>query len=68
MFDEAKISLVIMGFFVVFIAVVAGAMLWLQSQRCAAAYSNYQAEWGYFSGCRILWEGKMTPVEIIREI
>ncbi len=41
---------------------------WLDKTRCLESYSNYNVEWGFFSGCRIEWDGKMTPIEIIREI
>ena len=41
---------------------------WASEKTCIESYSNYKAEWGVFSGCRIEWQGKLTPVDIIREI
>lgn len=40
----------------------------LAEKSCLESYSNYDVEWGFFSGCRIEWDGKMTPIDIIREI
>lgn len=39
-------------------------------QKCTHKYSDYHPEWSIFGGCRVEWDGKMTPVENIglREI
>lgn len=36
--------------------------------HCLAAYADYHPQYGLFSGCRINWNWKMTPVGIIRVI
>lgn len=35
---------------------------------CYQSYSEYKTDYGFYSGCRIMWNDKLTPVEIIREI
>ena len=40
----------------------------MDSYECHSKYSSFKAEYGIFSGCRIEWNGKITPVDIIREI
>jgi hypothetical protein len=40
----------------------------LSKAQCMAKYSNYEAEYHFLGGCRIVWNGKLTPVDIIREI
>lgn len=33
---------------------------------CYKKYSEYQPEYTFFAGCRIMLNGKMTPVEAVR--
>lgn len=35
---------------------------------CKAQYRDYNPKWGFWSGCRIEWEGKMTPVDMVKNI
>lgn len=47
---------------------VVGIDYLLSSKRCLTAYENYEPRYGLFSKCRVMWNGKLTPVDIIREI
>jgi hypothetical protein len=40
----------------------------LAKKSCLASYQNFQPEWGFFEGCRIVVDGKLTPVDIVREL
>lgn len=33
--------------------------------KCVEKYSEYEPQFGILSGCRVAWEGKLTPVENI---
>ena len=35
---------------------------------CLSAYESYQPQYGFWTGCRVMRNGKLTPVDIIREI
>jgi hypothetical protein len=36
--------------------------------HCFSAYEEYSPSHGVFSGCRIMWNGKLTPVTLIRNV
>lgn len=57
----------ILGFILLIIASIFGAN-YLSGVSCRAAYANYQPEYGFFTGCRVMWNGKLTPTDIVREI
>lgn len=54
--------------FVGFALLVGTPAYFVTRAECHAAYAEYNPEFGFFSGCRIEWQGRMTPVELIREI
>ena len=37
-------------------------------QSCLSKYAEFKPVYGIFAGCRIVWNDKLTPVEIILEI
>lgn len=53
---------------VLLFGVVAGGAIWFKSAKCYSQYEAYQPEWELLAGCRIMWNGKLTPVDIVREI
>lgn len=53
---------------ILFFVLLIGLKLFISERRCLTSYENYQPAWGIFSGCRITFEGKLTPVDIVREI
>lgn len=53
---------------VVFVYGVVYASFWITGKQCLAKYSSYKVEYGFLEGCRIEWNGKMTPTTIIREM
>ena len=36
--------------------------------HCMKAYENYEPNFSIVGGCRVKWSGRLTPVDIIREI
>lgn len=54
------------------VVVISGSIsslaFYARSIQCKSAYENYQPEWGIISGCRIVVGGKLTPVDIVREL
>ncbi len=44
---------------------IVGLNYFRASYICHAQYSEYQPQYGYLSGCRIMWNGKLTPPYII---
>lgn len=63
--DSFVIGLIVL---VIGIALLIGFVMWSDSKSCYSGYENYQPKWGVFSGCRVMWDGKLTPVDIVREI
>lgn len=51
-----------------FILLMVVGGFWLDSKYCLTAYQEYQPNWSVWGGCRVMWDGKLTPVDIIREI
>lgn len=67
MFETKEIiEIVLWG--VVFVGLVIWGTTSLNAKQCLSKYSEYQASYSFMSGCRVVWNGKVTPVDIIREI
>jgi hypothetical protein len=66
--DTVVIVVVILLGAGLFMGGILGINYWLENKRCSAAYESYQYQYGLFSGCRIMWNDKLTPVSIIREL
>lgn len=49
------------------IAVLIGTALYYR-QQCLEAYENYQPQWGIITQCRVMVDGRLTPVGIVREL
>ncbi len=52
-------------FFALFIYVIGYV---IPKVKCNATYESYNPSFTMLGGCKIEWNGKQTPVEIIREI
>ena len=65
--DLTLVILFILGFILLLTGVCYGA---LQIDRvvCLNSYSNFQPQWGFFTSCRIMVNGVLTPVDIVREL
>lgn len=52
------------------VALIFSGIIWIESAKCKSKYSDYEPQFGILSGCRVVWEGKLTPTENIglREI
>jgi len=57
---------------VIFCSVVWGGVLGvtygIDRPRCLAQYSNYQPQWGFWSKCRIIYNGVLTPTDMVKNI
>lgn len=42
--------------------------IFVMKKTCLESYEYYQPQWGIFTGCRIIVDGKLTPVNIVREL
>lgn len=70
--EEMGALLGILGLAFGFIAVL-GLILyfpanWLNNKQCKAQYSEYNPQYRFMSGCRIMYDGKLTPVDMIKNI
>lgn len=65
--DTSIIVSAILGLiFIIFLAVLGGNQL--SKSACLTGYENYQPQYGFITGCRIMHDGKLTPIDIVREI
>lgn len=46
--------------------VAVGLVYAIDRTQCINSYSEYSPEWGFWEGCRIPFEGRLTPVDVIR--
>ena len=57
---------------VVGIVLFIGGLVWVinyfQGVSCRSSYANYQPQYSLFTGCRIIWKGVLTPIDIVRTI
>ncbi len=64
------------GTFLVFGFILAGILIGVISLfvypfevlSCKSKYADYKPSYGFFSECRIIYEGKLTPVNMIKNI
>jgi len=65
-FVEIILSILVIFVIVLIIATPFGIGInYLKEVRCTEKYSEYNPQYTFLSGCRIIWEGKLTPVENI---
>lgn len=65
--DVKTISLIIVGVFL-FVATIGSLVNWGNKVSCQTSYANYQPQYSFWSGCRIMWKGVLTPTDIVRTI
>lgn len=58
------VALIVVAFFSV---LMVGSFL-LERNYCMSAFEDYSPKWGVISGCRIKFQGKLTPVKMIKNI
>lgn len=51
-----------------FFAVLMVISLFFERNYCMKAFEEYRSQWGIISGCRIEFQGKLTPVNMIKNI
>jgi len=71
MFTTKEIIITIISITIGVIILVVGLVSlinWMLDKQCLEAYSNFEPQWSFFSGCRIVIDGKLTPVDIVREL
>lgn len=63
-------GLILVCIIVILVALMFSGIMWIGSASCKSKYSDYEPQFGILSGCRVVWEGKLTPTENIglREI
>jgi len=69
--DSDDVKVVVVGIvvgIVLFIGGLVGLINWGQKVSCQNAYANYQPQYSFFTGCRIMWKGVLTPTDIVRTI
>lgn len=50
------------------VVIAVGLIYGVSRPQCLTAYSEYQPQWGFWSKCRIMWKGALTPTSIITNI
>jgi len=50
------------------LAIIFGLAFIIDKSSCLMSYSEYQPQYGFFSGCRIVVDDKLTPVQMVREL
>ena len=62
-----KETITIIGTFCGMIILTLGVAYFLSQKICLDKYSNFEPEFGLWTDCRIMANGKLTPVDIVRE-
>lgn len=52
---------------VISMALIVGVVS-LDKNHCLKAFEAYSPQWGLMSGCRIEFQGRLTPVNMIKNI
>jgi len=65
---ETKFTIGLILGIILFILGIVWSVMWMENKKCLAAYSNFEPQWSFFSKCRIMIDGKLTPTEIVREL
>jgi hypothetical protein len=63
-----KEILAVASMFVIIFVVLFGSVYLLERKTCLDSYAEFQPSWGFFTNCRIVVDGKITPVDIVREL
>ena len=60
-----KEALAIIG--LVLIITITGEFL-IDKASCKNKYQEFQPQYSLLGGCKVMWSGRLTPIDIIREI
>ena len=56
------------GFVVIFIVLTLTIFttgILLARKSCLVAYSEYVPSWSFIGGCRVMWNDKLTPIQMV---
>jgi hypothetical protein len=65
--DIIKIGGFIVGILVTIVVTVFGVN-YSNSIFCASKYEGFSPQYSFWSGCRVMVDGKLTPIDIVREM
>lgn len=51
----------------VLIITITGGFL-IDKASCKNKYQEFQPQYSLLGGCKVMWSGRLTPIDIIREI
>ena len=63
-----KDIIIIIGILIVLIIMIPEILILGLKIECLKSYEDYNPQFSLSGGCRIEWQGKLTPVEMIRNI
>jgi len=66
--DEVKVVVSFIGIIIMAVILLIFGVNALAKAQCLASYSNYQPQYTILSGCRVMWNGVLTPTDIVREM
>lgn len=61
-----SLTFLFMGILIFFLAIF--GKYFLEKKNCLSSYSNYEPQYGFWTECRVMWNGKLTPTDIVRLI
>ena len=53
---------------ILFTIIIAVLSIWFNEVSCYRSFEQYNPDWSFISGCRIEFQGKLTPVDMIKNI
>jgi len=56
------------AFVALLIGIISVPVYYLNKKTCFSMYQDYNPQFGFFENCRIEWKGKLTPVDMIKNI
>jgi len=59
---------VIILFVIGVVALIVALYAVIDPPSCYSRYSDWQPSWDFWGGCRIVYKGKLTPVDMISNI
>lgn len=66
--DDFMFLIKVIGGLIVFIFILGYGLNLLIKASCLESYANYEPTYGFIAGCRIEWEGKQTPTDMVKNI
>lgn len=66
--EDIKIVMLILVLTLVGVPILLGIGYPIEKAICLNAYSEYQPKFAFWTGCQIVWDGKLTPVDMVKNI